>query len=111
MLINKGKGYEADDVITLRLVTGEEIIARYVSETADNFVITRPMALGAGPQGVMLTQMVMTLELNNEVEIQKAHVVVHGRTREEAQDGYIQATTGIKPVRGSLLNAAGMQTR
>ena len=59
----------------------------------------------------MLSQMVMTLELNSNVDIQKAHVIVHGHTRDEAKDAYIQATTGIKTVRGSLLNAAGVPGR
>lgn len=111
MLINRSKAYAADDIITLRLVTGEEILAKYVSQTDTAYTVSRPMALVAGPQGVMLTQMVMTLELNSEVEIQKAHVVVHGYTRDEARDSYIQATTGIKTVRGNLLNATGLPGR
>lgn len=111
MLINRSKSYEADEVVTLRLTTGEEVMARFVEETDLTFKVSRPMVLMAGPQGAMLTQMAMTLELNTEVEFQKSHVVIHGRTREEAADSYIQATTGIKPVRGSLLNASGMQAR
>lgn len=111
MLINRNKNYADGDVITLRLVTGEEILAKYVSESDRAYTISRPMALMPGPQGVMLAQMAMTLELNTEVEIQKAHVVVHGYTRDEARDSYIQATTGIKTVRGNMLNAAGLPGR
>ena len=111
MLINKSKSYTTDDIITLRLVTGEEILAKYVGESDLAYTISRPMALMPGPQGVMLAQMAMTLELNTEVEIQKVHVIVHGHTRDEARDSYIQATTGIKTVRGSLLNATGMPGR
>ena len=110
MLINKPK-YEVDEVITLRLITTEEIIARFVRETDTGFVVTKPLALMPTPQGITMTQMVMTVEINTEVEIQKQHVVVHGPTRQEAADGYLEATTGIKPVRGKLLNAAGMQAR
>ena len=51
MLINKSKNYDADDVITFRLVTGEEVISRYVSETDSAYTISRPMVLMAGPQG------------------------------------------------------------
>lgn len=108
MLINRSKAYADGDIITLRLVTGEEILAKYVSQTDTSYTVARPMALVAGPQGVMLTQMVMTLELNNDVEIQKAHVVVHGYTRDEARDSYIQATTGIKTVRGDLSAVKGL---
>jgi hypothetical protein len=111
MLINKSKKYDSEDIVTLRLVTGEEVISRYVGETDTTYTVTRPMVLMAGPQGVMLSQMVMTLELNSNVDIQKVHVIVHGHTRDEAKDAYIQATTGIKTVRGNLLNAAGMPGR
>jgi hypothetical protein len=111
MLINQNKTYSPGDVMTLRLITGEEILAKYHSDSETAYTVSRPMALMPGPQGVVMAQLAMTLELDDEVQIQKAHVVVHGLTRDIARDSYIQATTGIKTVRGNLLNATGMPGR
>jgi hypothetical protein len=101
MLINKP--YEKDDVVTFKLITGEEIIARLLSENADAFSVSRPLALAMSGQGVGLIPAAFSAPLNM-VELQRAHVLMHDRTREELVGNYLEGTTGIQTVRkGSIL--------
>jgi hypothetical protein len=103
MLINKSNSYTPGDVVTFRLVTGEEILGRLVEDQADCFIIERPMSLVPSGQGLAMMPLAMTIELNNKIQLQKNHVIVHGATRKEAVDGYTEATTNIKVVRGGSL--------
>jgi hypothetical protein len=101
MLINKQ--YQKDDVVTFKLVTGEEIIAKFLSQTADTFGISRPLALAMGAQGVGLIPAAFSAPLNS-VELQRAHVLMHDLTREELVGNYLEGTTGIQTVRkGGIL--------
>jgi len=46
MLINKGVG--VGEVITLKLTSGEEIVAKLAEETNDYYKLSKPMVIGMG---------------------------------------------------------------
>jgi hypothetical protein len=92
--------YEKDDVVTFKLVTGEEIIAKVLEEKTDVFVISKPLALAMGAQGVGLVPAAFSAELNS-LELQRAHVILHAPTRREIINNYIEGTTGIQTVKKS----------
>ena len=46
MLIDKG--VSAGEVITLKLTSGEEIVAKLVEETATHYKLSKPMVIGMG---------------------------------------------------------------
>lgn len=101
MLINSP--YKTNDVVTFKLVTGEEIIASYQDETDSVFRISRPLALAMHGQGIGLIPAAFSAPLNN-TELQKRHVLMHDHTREELVSNYIEGTTGIQTVRkGNIL--------
>jgi hypothetical protein len=92
MLIEKP--ITSGDVVSLKIVNGDELIARYESETADEIKINRPLALSAGPQGLGMMPWIF-LGDRETISIKKSHVFVMVPSKKEASDQYMQGTTGI----------------
>ena len=55
---------EPNQTYTLKLASGEEIIARLVSSDMINYVVSKPVACIISPQGMGLTQWVMTANMD-----------------------------------------------
>ena len=87
--LNHKKG----DIISIKLVTGEELVARFEEETDTNITVDKPMSLQIGPQGVGITQFM--LNMDSKVTISKHNCLVIALTRKEMSDQYIQGTTGL----------------
>jgi len=82
------------DVVSLKIINGDELIARYESETADEIKINRPLALSAGPQGLGMMPWIF-LGDKETISIKKSHVFVIVPSKKDAADQYMQGTTGI----------------
>jgi len=54
MLIDKG--VSAGEVITLKLTSGEELVARLVEEGHDFYKLSKPSVIGMSPKGPALMQ-------------------------------------------------------
>lgn len=82
------------DVVSLKLVNGDEIIARFESIDDQGITINRPLAITAGPQGL---GMIPWIFLGNKetLTLKKEHVFVIVPSKKEAADQYMQGTTGI----------------
>lgn len=96
MLIQKSKKYDKGDVISLRLITGEEMVGRLEEETATEFVLEKALSLGQGPEGIGFTSCMITAAPKIGFSVQKIHVMLHTATREEFAKVYTEATTSIK---------------
>lgn len=92
MLIDKG--FSAGDVVSLKLVNGDEIIARFENETADEIKISRPLAITIGAQGLGMMPW-MFLGEKDAVTLKRNHIFVMMTSKKEAADQYMQGTTGI----------------
>lgn len=82
------------DVISMKLVTGEEIIARFEEETAEHIKVSRPLAVTLGPQGLGMMPF-MFLADKETFKIKHNHILVSGPAKKDAGDQYMQGTTGI----------------
>jgi hypothetical protein len=87
--------YKVGDIISLKLVSGEEVVARLEDETADYLNISKPVSLGMGPQGPALTPFMLTSDVQNSIKIKLQHVLAIGTTNSQVGSQYMQATTGI----------------
>jgi hypothetical protein len=109
VLLNKT--YNTGDVITFKLVNGEEIIARYQGETLTEYQITKPVTLAPTPQGTLgMLPSMFSVELNTvTITLQKNAVALVALTRKEVSDEYTRGTSGIKPASSmeGLINAKG----
>jgi hypothetical protein len=96
MLIQKSK-YSKDDIITFKLVNGDELVAKLVEETEISFIIAKPTSVVPQGQGIGLIQALFTTELARSIELDKAHVMMHAHTSSDVAGYYTQLTTGIAP--------------
>ena len=96
MLIQKG--YSAGDIVCFKLVNGDETIAKLVEETTDAYIVSKPCTVLPSNQGIGLIQSLFSAELNNNITLNKSHVLMHSTVIDQLVSHYIQTTTGIQPV-------------
>lgn len=88
------KPMASGDVVSLKLVNGDEIIARLESDDDKGITITKPLAITAGPQGLGMIPWVF-LGNKETFTLKREHVFVVVPSKKEAADQYMQGTTGI----------------
>lgn len=94
MLIDKG--VSVGEVITLKLTSGEEIVAKLTDETANYYKLTKPMVIGMGPKGPGLMPYLFTVNPEKEIKLLKTTVTVCEATDKGFADQFVEQTTGIK---------------
>ena len=97
MLINKG--FSNGDVVSVKLINGDELIARFESEDADTITISKPMAITMGVQGMGLIPWVFLGDTERNITLRKKHTFFIVPSKKEASDQYIEGTTGIAIVK------------
>ena len=95
MVTNK---YEKDQVVSFKIINGDELVAKIVEETDDAFVINKPTTVMPSQQGLGLMQSLFTSDLNKNIRLSKSHVMMHAPTIKDVENHYIKTTTGIEPV-------------
>lgn len=93
MLIDKG--ITSGDVVSMKLITGEEIITKLIEETATEFKVSKPLVLSVGQQGMGMIPMMFTVDPEKDLKILKSSVVVISNTDKQFANQYLQGTTGI----------------
>jgi hypothetical protein len=94
MLIDKG--VSVGEVVTLKLISGEEMLARYVDENDKHYKLNKPMVLSMGPQGMGMIPFAITVDMEKEVKLNRSAVIAIEPTEKQFADAYMQNTTGIK---------------
>lgn len=94
MLIDKG--VSSGEVVTFKLTSGEEIIARLEEETATHYKLGKPLVIGMGPNGPGLMPYLFTVASDKTIPLSKTTVTVVVNTDKQFADQYLQSTTGIK---------------
>ena len=86
---------EKNDIISLKLLTGEEIIAQFQEETESTIDVTRASIVAANPQGGLGLVPWMMSSAPDKISINKSTVVTFSKTVEAIADKFIEATTNI----------------
>jgi hypothetical protein len=97
MSIETGKTY------TMRMGYGEEIVAKITAFDSSTYTLSKPVAVVPGQQGIQLMNSLFTADPEAEVTVNKSSVAMIAPVREDVGDSYLEATTGIKPVRSKIL--------
>lgn len=92
MLINKG--FSTGDIVILKMINGDEVIARFESDNSASVKISRPLAITIGPQGLGMMPWVF-LAKEEEFVILKDQFFLMVNAKEDAAKQYMQGTTGI----------------
>lgn len=109
MLVNS-KPSLVGAVIAVKLMNGEEIIARLKSQSDEVYTLVRPVVLtlmptGNGQGAVTFTPFAMGVDEHAEYEIERARMLFAPvEARDDAAKQYIKATTGIE-----IVGAGGIQ--
>lgn len=92
MLINKG--FSSGDVVSIKLINGDEIIARFESENADTITVSRPLALTMNGGGLGMIPWVF-LGKDSSITVSKSNTFFIVESKGEAAKQYLEGTTGI----------------
>jgi hypothetical protein len=93
MLIDKG--VSEGEVITLKLTSGEEIVAKLVEDGAAYYKLKNPQVIGMGPKGPGLMPYLFTVDPDKEIKLSKTTVTVAEATDKTFANQFIQSTTSI----------------
>ena len=89
------KGYQQGDVVSLKLINSDELIAKFESENDDVIKIHRPLSLTMSPQGSLGMIPGMLLGSDEFITLNKNHVMAISASKKDAADQYLSGTTGI----------------
>jgi len=104
MLVNTQK-FDKGDVITVKLVNGDEIVTEIVSDDGMSYTIRRPQTVIPSPQGMGLMQSLFTADIDKPIQLSKQHVMMAAPSVDAMVKHYITTTTGIEPItRGSIIS-------
>lgn len=90
---------EKNDVMTLKLVTGEELLVKYDSETSDHILFIKPMVAEYTAQGFILYPYLMTAKQGEVLSLEKNKVLISCITESDIATAYIEKTTGLTLVK------------
>lgn len=102
MLINPANaGISTGDVISVKLVNGEEILAKLVSVNGDDYTVERPVILalvpvGNGQAAVNFAPFSMGIDDSTKLTINYSRMLFRPvAARKDAASQYTKSTTGI----------------
>ena len=96
------RSWKNDDICTIKLATGDELVAKVVDSTPDTITITKPLVLtlGVDPQTQqyqlqMLPTFLFSGQPDAKLKINLQHVITMTLSEENAKNSYITNTTGL----------------
>jgi hypothetical protein len=87
--------YKVGETVSLKLTSGEEIVARLEEESQTTYVLHKPMVLVAGQKGLGLAPFMFSVSADSKFKINASSVVCVLKTQKELAMQYTEQTTGI----------------
>lgn len=92
--------YKENEVITLKLSTGEEVLGYYVDSDADQITLRKPVTLvvTSNEGGVALAPFIMTSDYikdNTKLKFYKTGIIVDLKAGEDFTNAYTKQMSGI----------------
>lgn len=100
MLVNRNNP-NINDVVTIKLVSGEEVVGKLIDRTADAVTISKPIQISIQPVGkhqVGLAFLPILGSVSEAAQVQipmTAMAIRPVKTGDDVTKNYIQATTGL----------------
>jgi hypothetical protein len=89
------KNIELNEVYTLKLSSGEEVISKVIAIDSDTITLSEPLSVAPGPQGIGLMPSMFTAEKDKSVTLNTRAITMYCETADQIRIKYIEATTGI----------------
>jgi hypothetical protein len=103
MLLNKQK-FAVGDIITIKLLTGDEIMGKFIEDSMGSITLDRPLMLAMTQKGPAMSPVLMTVNPDIKLTFNTQTVMVMAETDAEIGKQYVFQTTGIQPVSaGSII--------
>lgn len=93
MLIQKP--LDQGDIVSIKLITGEEILGKFDTITDNELAVKKPCTLAMGQQGMGIVPWMLTTQ-PEVTKLNKNTVVAYAPTDKEIAKAYIEATSSIK---------------
>ena len=90
---------EQNKVYTFKLTNADEIVAKVIEITDEHYVVSNPLSAVPTEKGIQLIFTIFTGDPKENITINKTAIALVCQTRQEVCDHYLEATTGLKPVR------------
>ena len=88
--------YKENDIVSIKLSSGEEIVGKLVEETSDGFTISKPLMLAQTPKGMGLAPYMFTVDPEKaQLKFNEKNVITITKTMSTMAKQYIQSTTGL----------------
>jgi hypothetical protein len=87
--------YKVSDIVTLKILGGDEVVGRLTSAEGGNVTINKPHAVMMGQQGFGLVPYIITAGPDVKVEFKSEHILSVVKTFEGVVKEYIKQTSGI----------------
>ncbi len=97
------KTLETNTIYTFKLLTGEELVAKVLEINDDHLVVEHPIMTVLSPQGLQMMPGLFSANLDKNVKLNNSSWAMIGETRDDVRDSWIQATTGIAPIRKQII--------
>lgn len=101
MLIDKRNAPELNDIVTIKLASGEEIVGRLVERSADSIYLAKPVMIimqpiNAKEMGLQFHPVLGSVSNDSHVQFSIAMLSIRPvKTGDDVTRNYIQATTGL----------------
>lgn len=99
--------YKVNDVVTIKLSNGEEIVGKLTEDSSNELKLTRPLVFTMNPQTgqAMLVPWLMSVDPENShpISLNRNNILAITKTIKEISDNYTQATSKIVPASASVL--------
>jgi hypothetical protein len=94
---------ETNRIYTLKLATGEEVVAKVLSVGTDMLEIEQPISVILGPQGLQMMPNLFSADHQHPVQLNTSCCVCVAETRDDIRNSWIEATTGIRTVSKQII--------
>ena len=83
-------------VYTLKLNSGEELIAKVTDSGSDFITIEEPVSIAPTQQGMQMIPSIFTADPKGEFKLNTSSIAIYATTDDSVRMKYLEATTGIK---------------
>jgi len=101
MLVNKASNFAVGEIVTLKLITGEEILAKVVESTETSITLNKPLTLvlagGHSGQGmVAMAPFMLGITDDTNLTFDSSKILTKGKARPDAAAQYRQLTGSLQ---------------
>ena len=89
------KEFKENDIISLKLVSGEEVIGKFKSKTSDTTTNEKALVMMHGPQGLAFGTFFATANSDNGIDILNDKLMSIGLTNNKVKEEYARVTSSI----------------